>query len=97
MRYKCVKLEVKTLPKDGRSKRRRTEREWTVSVHLEEGDRVETETCPNSLGFYYYPETMPDQEAFEKLKQHMLSTHEAEIARLTEARDKLAKLELGNR
>jgi hypothetical protein len=94
MKYKCVKLDVKTLPKDGRSKRRRTERKWTVSVYLEEGDRVETETCPNNLGFYYYPETMSDQEAFDKLKQHLINLHDAQIAEMIESRDKLSKLEL---
>ena len=45
---------------------------YDVSINRSEEDRVETETIPSSLGFFHYPETMSDQEAFNILKEHMM-------------------------
>jgi hypothetical protein len=43
-------------------------------VWIEEldGDRLEMETKPSGMGFYHYPETMPDEEALTELQQKLL-------------------------
>lgn len=35
-------------------------------------DREDIKTAPNSWGFYHYPETMSDEEAFDALKEKMI-------------------------
>ena len=47
-------------------------------------ERIDENTTPNGCGFYHYPETMSDKEAFETLKSHLIKLREKDLKRLTE-------------
>lgn len=84
MKYKTVKIFPNAL---------RDKLEWRVMFMKGDLDRVETKAVPNALGFFHYPETMPDEDAFEKLKVCMIEAHEKEIKQLKESVDKLKTLD----
>ena len=50
-------------------------------------------TKPDPLGFYTYPETMSDKEAFQRLKRLLIMNHNSEISRITMSRNELLRLE----
>jgi hypothetical protein len=66
--------------------------EWRVTVREIPGDRVKCNTEPCGMGWYYYDgDSMSDQEAFDKLKSHMLKEHNEKIDQLQKSADKLYK------
>ena len=68
MKYKTVKIKPDI------------KKRWhTYCYQIDDVDREDTETTPHPLGFYHYPETMSDEEAFNQLKQCMIDAHLKEI------------------
>ena len=65
---------------------------WGVTVTENQGDRVETETEPDGLGFFHFPETMSVEEAFDCLKTKMIKYHQKEIERLEKSLNALQNL-----
>jgi len=49
-------------------------------------------TSPSALGYYHFPETMTDEEAFNELKECMIKAHQEEIDRLEKSLKKLKEL-----
>ena len=47
---------------------------------------------PHSMGFYHYPETMPDLEAKNLLVHVMIARHEEEIEKLVKSKAALIDL-----
>jgi hypothetical protein len=67
---------------------------WEVHVRSDRIDRVDTETVPNSLGFFHFPETMLPEKAFEKLRRKMVNDRREFIERLEQEISGLERLEL---
>jgi len=67
MKYKTV--EIKTDIK----------KRWYTYCYEVDGDREESSLPPHPLGFFHYPETKSDEEAFNQLKQCMIDAHLKEI------------------
>jgi hypothetical protein len=65
---------------------------WYKCYRIGNLDRVITNTKPNSIGFYHYPETKPDAEAFEELKRKMIERLQDEIKELNNEISTLEKL-----
>lgn len=55
-------------------------------------DREETQTVPNLMGFYHFPETMDEQTAKQKLKKCLIKEYQKEILRLQNNVNSLLKL-----
>ena len=56
---------------------------YEVHFSVIEGDRIaKPKAKPHSLGFYYYPETIPKAKAFEAVKSRLVSTLKNRIALL---------------
>lgn len=53
-----------------------------VFIYGDNIERVEGITTPNSLGFYHFPVTMSDEEAFEELRAHMIASCQKRIKNL---------------
>lgn len=69
--------------------------DWKVSFQIDNQDRIDKETYPHSLGFFHYPETMGDEEAFQKLKWHLIGICKQDIKNLQKSLDELINLESG--
>jgi len=86
MQYKTVEIKPSFL-RNG----------WKVRFAKSDGqDRVKGRKCtPNNLGFFHYWETIPDEDAFKQLKEHLIKRHREEISRLLLSLEKLETLESG--
>lgn len=82
MKYKTIEI-------------RPIEGQWVALRGNIGGERAEEKTAPNHLGFYHYPVTISDAEAFADLKAVLVERHQAEIDQLQNSLDKLKELELG--
>jgi hypothetical protein len=67
---------------------------WVTSYNKVSFDRIKKKQKPNPLGFYYFPEEMPVEQAFQELKNVMIKDHKKRIDKLTKSLDELEKLEL---
>lgn len=67
---------------------------WNVTFEHDKKDRELTETSPHWLGFYHYPETMSDKDAFEKLKNYLISRETQALALVQEKIGELEALSL---
>lgn len=81
MKFKTVRIEPNN--RDGC---------WSFSILSVYGDRENEHTIPNNLGFYHYPETIKDSDAFHLLKDSMIAAHQAEIDRMQKSLDMLKGL-----
>jgi len=82
MKYKLMKLEYIG----------RNNEDIIVTIEVGKFDQPEQKTTPNAGGYYVYPETMTDEEAFEKLTDHLskLAIKKAgNMIRLSEYYDKM--------
>lgn len=79
MKYKLIEIK----PSD---------RKWVVRLSSVEGDREETQTVPNAMGYYYFPEEMSEVSAFAELKSVMIESHEEEIKKLQDSLLSLKRL-----
>ena len=52
---------------------------WGISGLIDKTDRVKTKSVPNAGGFYHYPVSMPEEIAFNELKQVMINAHKERI------------------
>lgn len=59
-----------------------------------DGDRVNENLGPNSLGFYHYPRNMGKDKAFEALRAHLVAKHAEHIAKIENSIDKLKALNM---
>jgi hypothetical protein len=87
MKYKSVKIKTIRIWIEEDS-----EIDWYYYLESIPGDRIDNETTPHPLGHYHYPETMDDEEAFNRLKQCMVDAHLKEIEDYQRSLDKLQKL-----
>lgn len=70
---------------------------YEVHFSVLEGDRVANpKSKPNWLGFYYYPATMPPEQAFNELKTLLISNLKNRIALLQQDLDALESLTLSD-
>lgn len=65
---------------------------WVFNFRTNNGEREETETTPNANGWYHFPATMTEKEAFKKLRSCMVRAHKKEIKRIEESLAKLQAL-----
>lgn len=82
MKYKII--EIKPDGKDA----------WKYIITDIVSDRVSKKTEPSALGYYYYPETIPDEQAFNTLKECMINTHKDQIERTKRSMYALEKIQL---
>jgi hypothetical protein len=68
--------------------------EWEVSFSDLDGERVDEGIGPQSTGFYHYPRSMSQKEAFEALRTHLINKHKDEINRLVESLISLEHVEI---
>lgn len=88
MKYKTIQILRKHILTD------KIEERWMYEIKEGDGqDHVEEETTPNGWGFYHYPETMSDTEAFQKLKEHLIALREKDIERISYGLEGLKALE----
>jgi hypothetical protein len=80
MKYKVVRIEA-------------AHESWCIHVESIAQERENVETKPNDLGYYIFPEKMPDQQAFEVLKSSMIERHKEEILKLQKSLKELRLLE----
>jgi hypothetical protein len=84
MKYKTVTIK----PEGHKNKAKWVSRFWEIA-----GDREElTKLEPHPMGFFHYPETMSDEEAFVSLKDKMIKAHRKEIDSLQKSLTKLILL-----
>lgn len=65
---------------------------WSWGILRDDQDRYPQKTVPNRMGFYHYPKTMKDKEAFKKLKTVLIKAHEEQLSQLTRSLNELKKL-----
>ena len=70
--------------------------DWSIEAYPLEYDREPFLSTPNSMGFFYYPETVTKEEAFSQLKEHMIKRHINRINDLQKSLEKLKELSLEN-
>lgn len=83
MKYKCCQIR----PVDVED-----EHTWSVSIYSIDGEREEGNNTPHPMGYYYFPETETNKQAFEKLKQVMIKSHQERIECLQKSICQLEKL-----
>lgn len=79
MKYKNVRIT----PENGH---------WIISVNTDNSDRVDRETKPSPLGYFYFPESVPESEAVLSLLECMIGKHSEELERLANSLNELQKL-----
>jgi transposase len=67
---------------------------WFASFNKVAFNRVKRKTKPNPFGFYYFPDEIPVEQAFQELKDVMIKAHKERIDELTKSLAELEKLEL---
>lgn len=68
---------------------------WVVDVVRLPNDYIDDrEQKPNSLGFFHFSEKITDEDAFEQLRNLMISMHQDEVDRLQKSIKKLKQLKL---
>jgi hypothetical protein len=68
----------------------------TVQFTKSDVDRVNTKTQPSPLGFYHYPETMTDEEAFKRLKAFLIKIQKEAIKDAQEEIENLEAVAMGD-
>lgn len=66
--------------------------EWIISVHSDNSERVERETQPSPLGYYHFPESIPESEAVLSLLDCMIRRHSEELEQISNSLNELQKL-----
>lgn len=84
MKYKFVQI-LPTVDFDG----------WSVFFGSDDQDRERTKTDPSPMGHYWYPRSMADKSAFDRLKACMIRKHRQEIERLQKSMAELERFEFG--
>ena len=85
MKYKTIRMTPYYVPQKGQK--------WSYNIERSKPITPGTFVNPDPLGFYTYPETMSDKEAFQRLKRLLIMNHNSEISRITMSRNELLRLE----
>ena len=83
MKYKCVRID----PEIGNESLKVTILEETI-------DRIKINTLPNDVGFYWFPETISEDVALERLKNHLIQNIKDQITRLEKEMRDISEIKL---
>ena len=89
MRYKTIEIKRRLKDFDPNNLGFRV-----LGPYLDKSDRQKIKMEPNLLGIYYYYEHLPDQDAFNELRNAMVEFRLKEITRLTKEVNQLNELVL---